>query len=333
MTSKRTKLLAGLAVQLLLCIAASNAFASDSSEAHDLIQAAHDAVNLDKIGSYELRANVIVYGEKGKTIAGHIRVVRSGDQTRTEFQLGPYEELRITQPGKQYVVRSRDYSPEEIHFLSTFLRPWDPLPPRFPNGFFNFSRSYKQKIHGVESACLWEKQQFGERLLCFDSTQHVVLRKNFAQAGQIEFAGYVPFENGPLFPKTIFIFKSNKPVLEVKDLEIEKKNPGEDAFVAPSQAIEIEKCDSPTQPRLLKSPHPVFDPDQAGEATTVYVIVDKDGKILTKHEDHNGKGKLKGDEFMERTQTAIRQWRFSPSTCSAHPVAAEVVIEMNYVRY
>jgi hypothetical protein len=157
--------------------------------------------------------------------------------------------------------------------------------------------------------------------------------KTLPRPGKSNLQATYPLRTALFFQRPSLFSNRTNQFWKSKDLEIEKKNPGEDAFVAPSQAIEIEKCDSPTQPRLLKSPHPVFDPDQAGEATTVYVIVDKDGKILTKHEDHNGKGKLKGDEFMERTQTAIRQWRFSPSTCSAHPVAAEVVIEMNYVRY
>src|SRR5258708_1234925 len=245
-----------LAVQAGFFVLLSSAFSQDPPKAQDLIQAAHDAVSLDKIGPYELRATIVLHGEKPKTIPGHIRVVRNGDLTRTEFQLGAYEEIRVTQPGKEYLVRSRDYTPVEIHFLSTFVRSWDPLPSKLPpklrKDFFNFSRFYKQRIHSIESVCLSEKQPFSERLLCFDSAQHVVLRENFSQDEQIEFADYVPFESGPLFPKTIVIFKSNTPVLEIKDIEIEKKNPGEEAFVAPAEAIELERCDDQVQPRLLK---------------------------------------------------------------------------------
>lgn len=333
MTSSRTRIRIALAVLFLLCVIACQAFADGSSAAHDLMQAAHDAVNFDKFGPYELRSNVIIHGEKPKTIAGHLRVLSNGDLGKTEFQVGPYEGIRITQVGKQYLVRSRDYMPNEVRFLSTFLLPWDPVPPKPRKESFQFSRSYKQKIHDADAVCVSEKTSFGERFMCFDSSQHVLLRRDFSQDGQIEYADYVSFENGPLFPKTIIISRSGKPVLEIKDIVVEKKNAGEADFAPSADAIELEKCDHETPPRVLKSPDPSFEGVEQSEKVSLFVIVGKDGAILTKHEDSQGKGKLKGDQVLELTQTAVRKWRFSPAMCDSHPIAAEVGIEMHYVRF
>lgn len=328
------KLCAGLALPFLLLVV-THAFADDPLDAQNLVQGAHDAVTLDKIGSYELRGNIVIYGKKPKAIAGQIRILRSGDLGRVEFQLGPYEVIRITQPGKQYLVRSRDYMPDDIHFLSTFRHPWDPMPDKPRLVSLKFSRSYQQKINGAEAVCVSEKSSFGERFMCFDSAQHVLLRRDFAGDGQIEYADYVPFENGPLFPKSIVISKSGKPVLEIKDIVIEKRDAGEAEFAPPSGAIEFEKletCENPTPPRVLKSANPSFEGVKHSGKALLFVIVGKDGSILMKHEDYQGKGKLKESQVMEITQQTLKQWRFSPAMCGSQPVITEAGIEMNFER-
>lgn len=292
-----------------------------------LIQAVHKVADLSQAGPYLLTADVVVSpGDPKREKTGHLTIERDHDRSRFEFQLGDYREVRTTIGNKTYFPAG-----SSLLFgtgLNYFDRSWDPALDRgVHTEKISVGKVATKMLNGQEARCFNAQTADSKRDLCIEA-DHPLLLRSRASDSSFEFFDYTA-AGQQWFPRRVAIHRSLMANMEIRNISVSFHPIDAARFAIPDQAIEIETCDPVQHPTPISTPEPSYTEKARREGREgtllVYAVVAKDGTV-------NNVEVLNPDDagLDQNTVGIVRTWRFKPAVCEGHPVAAEMLVEMDF---
>jgi TonB family protein len=312
----------------LMCCSLVSVSDQQRPSPQQLLDAAHKASDLTSLGSYVLRATVVVNPGNREERRGKLTISRDHDRARVSLEFPGHAEERIMSGDKVYI------HPEEWMLfasgLSEFDQSWDPgRPQKFSfRARPSFGNVHAEKSHERDAWCMDEKFGASKDWLCFDAATSMLLRDGSSGKNRKEFLDHT--STGPqLYPQRVQVFRENLAPFEVDQISVTPMPLTEDAFKVPENSIEVEGCEAKTPPKATSTPEPDFPKaarDSKRQVTVVlYTLVTKEGRI--------GAVQALGTDgygFSRNAEEKVKTWRFKPATCNGHPVAAEMNIEVDF---
>ena len=300
--------------------------AQKTPTAKELIEQAHKATDLSRLGPYVLTAELIANPGTKAEQKGTIGVHRDGERARVDVQVGDRTETRIT-------IGSKDYlDPNKTLFSGTWLnefdRLWDSERPmkNVGNGKLKSVSVAKQKINGHETFCIESKYESGNRKLCMDAQKSVPVT-----FGAAEFSDYAAAPTGALFPQNIRINEQFGVPVEIRNIRISPFPVEARLFELPEHAMEFVTCDDASPLKMTETPTPVRSNYSRHAVTSniiVYAFIDQEGKVAAAKFITRVPAELEG-----KAAAAVRQWRFQPEVCAGKPVNFPVTLALDWTLF
>lgn len=310
-----------LFVVLALALLANGVFGEDKPSPQSLLDAAHKAVDLSRIGPYVLTGTLVVNAGSGKEITGTVAFYRDHERARADLEIDGRNETRVSVGQKDYV------DPERFLIAGMWLdeldRLWDPERPE--KGISRSSDKWggvsKHKVGSSAAWCMERKRGQDKDRLCIDAARHLVLTSSWE-----EFYDFAPLGD-VMFPRRIRIIDPDLAPMEIRDIKIAPYPVENGLFEVPAKAIELESCEHGTEAKVVDWPVPVrsnLAQHPTNAKILLYTFIDKQGqvagaKILN----------LVQPGFDERVLAAVKKWRFKPATCDTRPVSTAVLMEVD----
>ncbi len=291
-------------------------------------------IRADGVPAFQMEAQFqISPRDHGNQIDGTYREIWfSRSQWRREIQAGPFHQLEIVSGANKWVVKGADDDRVDpaLYRLLTLI---------FSRTIPKAKPAKERVLDGVGAVCIQEKRTTNsEDIDCFDPNRGVLLLQetsfnrpdNSSVLHSCQYSKYESFGDR-LFPRSIHC--SNVPGSDI-NFTITKiaadPSPDNTLFVKPAGAVETRNClGTVTAPRAVVSPDPAYPASHSDIATVVlWLIVGEDGNPRDAQIARSA-----GKDFDKEALSAIRGWRFKPSTCDGDPVAAQVNVEMTFRRF
>jgi TonB family protein len=314
----------------VVCLAVSSLVLAQDNAALDaktLLQKAHELSGPSLILPYEMRAAVIINPGASNEKHGRITIYRDKDRSLTELVVEDYRESKLTLGNKLYITRSTPYPVPSLGELVETDHAWDHLAEDGDASLGNVSH---KKVQNTPADCFDVKGQEKHRL-CFDLARHVLL-ENLEQQRAYEFSDYQA-AGQQFFPHKITVLleeeKSERPILSIQEIEVQKANFAETAFAIPDHPLEFDTCDAMVPAKPMQTPRPSFGMTVArrnavARVVRVYAIVNKEGNL------ENVKILSSDPEVRQSVLEVITKWHFSPAMCGSSPVATERDIQIPF---
>jgi protein TonB len=314
-----------------LLLTGTIAAAEDSApSAQQLIDTAHAASDLSKLGPYILTGLVVANPGDKNEHHGHVTVYREADRARVDLEVDGQKDSRLTLGANSYF----DPRPGLLAMTRTghLDRSWDPgaeseAPPwiRAASGFGSVKPG---KVTGVQLWCVDKNTGPLKTRLCFDAARGILLSTDTQSVIREEFLEYTSV-GAVMFPQKIRILIPGLQPIEISQLQVTQETLALDVFAIPKDSMEFETCDKMEFPKAIHRPEPQFSEEarQRHVQGTVglSVIITKEGKVgpilLIKPV---------GYGLDEVARDAISKSTFKPASCAGHPVNAEMHVEMEF---
>jgi TonB family protein len=172
-------------------------------------------------------------------------------------------------------------------------------------------------------------------VFCFDKKTGLLVGQAFPETRPRnvvqDSCDYVKFRKlgNDWFPVEMACFADRHHTLDVSVLELViEPSPNPDLFTVPANAIELGNCSTKSgPPRATSSPYPQRPVGSRDEEAivTLSLIVDAKGKPQNVKVVNSG-----GPRFDDAALTAVRSWRFKPSTCNGEPMPMQINMKIDF---
>lgn len=184
-----------------------------------------------------------------------------------------------------------------------------------------FQQVEKKKIDGVKAYCFTtDLQDPRPRHICLDREKKWLL-ETYNGFERVRFFDYRIVE-GFRYPGRIVMVDDGNPVVEIRDLEIQKGAPAE-SFTPPGDSRKFDHCAGGTYEHPIQLPLPRM--LIHSWYATVYGLIQTDGS-LTNVQIEVSRG---DDDFRRSLREAVAQWKWAPATCGGKPVITELQFEIH----
>lgn len=315
---------------LLLCVVLGSAalFSEDNAapDPHALLRSAHEISGLFDAMPYQFQGTVVFNPGPGE-VQGQITIYRDKERSRLDLQMGSYRESRLVLGNKLYIVRSTSFPAPGMNRLTDADRAWDRL---VQDGDATLGDVSHKKVLNTQADCFEVKGEQKHRL-CYDSSRKLLL-ENQDEVQAIQFSDYQAVtEAHRFYPRKIVVLaeleRSEKPILVLKDIAVQKAELPPSTFALPEHALELETCDNMQPAKLLVSVRPQFQGsvmarNSGTPGVYAYGIVDKDGRL------QNIKVLTSDADLQQAVVDALKQRKYSPAMCGSNAIASEQVIQI-----
>lgn len=317
---QRTILL--LVILLLLSIPS---VAQDPS-AEQLIAASNSASDLTRLGSYQLRALIVVRSGRQQA-TGNLTVSRDDDNMRQEMEFTDYRETDLTRGDSDYLSRK----PRIPVDFSARLRKFDQLWQTTLASGVQPGAPTHTKFNGTQALCFKVRPEKNTEISnCFDENTHLLVGRELKDVSGIQQAQFLDYQeiDGARFPSTIRFVEPGSPVIEAQKISIMKMPFDETVFAPLPGAREFRTCLNGTPPRAVHTVYPEY-PALARMAhiqgeVRLSATIAEDGKprdlqIISGH-----------PVLAQAALNAVKQWTYTPEMCPSGPVSVETMIKVSF---
>jgi hypothetical protein len=313
---------------LVLLFAGVVAVAEDNApSAQQLIDAAHGASNLSKLGPYTLTGFVVLDPDGKRKRQGHVTIYRDGDRTRVDLEVDGRNDSRLALGSRTYFDPRQDLL--AVTRIGGLDRSWDPgfesdalIPVKS-----SFGAVKSDTTGGIQVWCVDKVTGDWKRRLCFDALRAVLLSQEIKPATRKEFSEFTS-AGAVMFPQKIRMVFPGIPPVEINQIQVTAQAPAPEVFEIPKGAMEFERCADMVYPKVIHRPEPEFSEEARrgykGGVVGMDVIITKEGKV-------GGVRVISpiGNVLDQRARDAVAAWTSKPGSCDGHPVNVEVYVEMD----
>lgn len=292
----------------------------------EFVTSSNSASDLGKIGSYQLRAVIVVRNGKQEA-TGNLTVDRDHDNMRQELEFTDYRETDLTRGDSDYISRRPSIPVDFAARLRKFDQLWQTtLPADAQPGALTSA-----KFNGRKALCFkLRPDKYIELQSCFDESTHLLIGRDLKDSSgeqQTQFLDYQETD-GIRFPSTIRFLEPGAPVIEARSIALVKM-PFDEAHFAPVPgAREFRSCRNGTPPRRVHEVPPEY-PALAkmghiqGEVR-MSLTIGEDGKthdiqVISGH-----------PVLAQAALDAVKQWTYTPEMCPSGPVAVETNVKVTF---
>lgn len=292
----------------------------------ELANQANALSDLSKLGSYRLKALVVVGNGKHEA-GGTLTIDRDQENTRQELGFTDYHEVSLIRGNTGYFQRNPDTNFQVLARIRHFDELWwIAIPPGSDAGAVSTA-----KVSGVQALCFTIRlDKFAHTRHCFDAGTHLLLSSaTNVEGGTLEtlFLDYKTIE-GVHFPGTIRFIDPEQAPFEVRNIIAGKADFGAAQFAPPEGARVSPDCRHMEPARPLKRINPEY-PDLARIShiqgdTRLLVTVGADGR--TRKVTPLGGHPI----LLQASSDAVKRWEYQPATCPSGPVEDEIFVTVRF---
>jgi TonB family protein len=282
--------------------------------------------------AFRLKATFSFTGPALEIVHGtYTEVWASDSQWRRETVVDHSSRLEIGGKDRLWQLDNSNDFPEQAAQVSDVL---DIFPSN--SAALEFE-SISDDIRDPPSDCAITKPDFSHHksIFCFDKKTQLLVWRAFPETRPRnvvqDSCGYVKFRKLGNYwsPEQMSCFADRHHTLDVSVLELViDPSPNPDLFTAPPNAIELGRCPTKSEPpRATSSPYPqrpVGSRDQEA-IVGLSLVVDVKGKPQNVKVVNSG-----GARFDDAALTAVRSWRFKPSTCNGEPMPMQINMKIDF---
>jgi len=320
-----------IALILVLALVPTRVFASGGSrpDAAAIVAAALDKVNIFALPTFEMKANIGVENH-GTMAEGRFALIWNGpDQWREEVVLPGYTEIQVGEKGVVFRKRTTEYIPLRIFQLHSTLGfgsgLWKVSFSRLgPGPTDTLKKVHERKVDGAEAQCVQIQSSTGhERDFCVDEATGIPIRTE-PRDSRVAPIGT------KMFPRSMKWVEEKKDLVDVEITELKTTlDVPASVFQPPKDAVPHAGCMNPAGGEKTHDVAPVYPLEdrlnRTEGAVSTYALLGTDGRPK---EFLVVSGVSPG--LNDASVTALRQWVYTPATCSGVPVEAETVLTINY---
>jgi TonB family protein len=292
-----------------------------------LQRTATNSLNSADGSAYRIQAKFMFTRPGSDPVPGTYKLTwMSADRWRRDIDVGNLQEIAIGAKTKKWIQRSLDVQPLQAHRLNTAVEYLQDLRLDANDPIVKIS---EQKRDGLKLECVTYKRSIGlDRTICFDDQRGALA---LVRDGLWEFQYLDPRQFGnKLVPNRIHISDEGKTRVEVEIQNIE--NPGQPdstLFTPPPRAQEWADCARPIPGKYLQKVAPKY-PEESRQAhqegtVVLYNVIATDGSLEDVKVIQSA-----GRYLDEAAMTAVKQWRFVPTTCDGIPIRVENELQVNF---
>ena len=317
-------------VAILLVVRGFSLAADKRQEGEAVISRASQLSNLESEGSapFVLRISwTALTLASGPAQGKYVLLWASVDKWREEVTLANFAQVRVGGKDRVWTKRNIDLRPYAVGQISSLV---DNLWKLAPMQDENIVKVFTRSENGFSLKCVdLQKENRGKRTLCFSSSGEIVSSDSTSSGSVYEYSDFSAF-GGRSFPRKLRVTKRGIPLIgaEVDDLAGETSSSAE-LFLPPAGAVEKQACEHPTQPKLVSKVSPTY-PMSARQqhhegSVIIFAVIETDGSVQ-----NTAVIQTAGTDLDEAALTAVKQWRYSPTTCGNTPISEETEITVNF---
>jgi len=314
---------------LILLLTGATALAKDDTPtAQELIDAAHGASDLSKLGPYTMTGLVMLDPDGKHKPQGYVTIYRDGDRTRVDLELDGQKDSSLTLGDKRYSDPQRDLL--AVVRVGHLDRSWDPGDasdvPVWIHPKSSFGAVKSSKSGAMPAWCVDKKTGTRKTRLCFDVLRGVLLSEETDAANQKKFLEFTSL-GAVMFPRKIKLAVPGILPIEISQIQVTQQHFAADVFAIPKDTMEFETCDDMKPPE--RNPVDTQRLEEAWRLQTgavgLDVIVTKEGKAGAVRVTNRA-----GRELDRIARDAVSAWTFKPASCAGHPVNFEMAVEVDF---
>ncbi|MBZ5665010.1 MAG: energy transducer TonB [Acidobacteriia bacterium] len=313
---------------------------SDAAKKQDALKKVEQAVartNIFELPSFQMKATVQIENQ-GKLVDGSYQLLWNGpEQWREEIQLPGYSEIQVGGKETVWIQRSTDFLPLRIHDLHTALgfgsggegsgAAFGSLVQSGLTPTDTVKKMRQRKEHGEAETCVEYENEVKRSLeICVNETTNTLARGSSAFADK----DFQPVGGNKVYPRSLSFVEEGKTVAKADITEF--TTPGQfspNSFTPPAGVSPRVGCMNPAPARLIKRRMPEY-PDSARRghvegtvALDAWIGIDGIPRIgeVVRHST---------PDLEHSSISALKEWRYQPTTCNGKPVEVETILTVNY---